>query len=188
MIINALLLLFLFLVLALGATFIMHLIIRVPYVPTGRAMTRAMVALADLKDGQTAIDLGAGDGRLLQEAVTKHPGVRAIGVELVPTVWMWGWLRTRGTGRVKFLLGNALTADLTGVDVVFLYMMPSIMEKLEQRFDRELRPGAVVVSNAFRFPHRIPEREEKVNGKTVLKYVWTPATRGEQPTGQVRHS
>lgn len=178
MIINALLLFFLLLVLLLGATFIMHLIIRVPYVPTSRPMTRAMVELAGLHDGQTVIDLGAGDGRLLQEAVTKHPGVRAIGVELVPTVWMWGWLRTRGTGRVKFLLGNALTADLTGVDVVFLYMMPQIMEKLEARFDWELRPGAVVISHAFRFPNRQPEREEKVNGKTVLRYVWTPATHG----------
>lgn len=172
MIINALLLFFLLIILALGATFIMHLIIRVPYVPTNRTITRAMVRMADLRGKETVMDLGAGDGRLLQEAVAAHPGVRATGVELVPTIWLLGWLRTRGTGRVKFLLGNALTADLTGVDVVFLYMMPRIMEKLEAKFDRELRPGAVVISNAFRFPHRQPQKEERVKGRAVLRYVW----------------
>ena len=175
MFINALLILFLAVVLAFGATFIMHLVIRVPFVPTPMPTVRAMVEMADLRDGQVVMDLGAGDGRLVQEAVTRYPGVQGIGVELVPTVWMWGWLRTRKTGRVRFLLGNALTADLTGVDVVFLYMMPHIMEQLEYKFDRELQPGAVVVSNAFRFPNWQPEREEKVNGKTVLRYVWDKA-------------
>ena len=41
-----------------------------------------MLSLARLKPGETLVDLGCGDGRLLRQAVTDFGAGRAIGYEL----------------------------------------------------------------------------------------------------------
>ncbi len=163
-------------VLAFAATMVLHLVIlRVPYVPTSSEAAVAMVKLAGLTGGETVVDLGAGDGRLLLHTRRTVPGVRSIGVELVPTVWLLGWLRTRRArraGDVTWILGNALTADVRSADVVYLYVAPHLMATLEDKFDRELRPGTVVIANTFSFPRRRPEAESRVGSVPIRRYVW----------------
>ncbi len=93
----------------------------------------------------------------------------------MPTVWLLGWIRIRLRGETKairWLLGDARAADVSRADAVFLYMAPHIMAALEDKFDRELRPGTVVIANTFRFPRREPEREEQVGSVTIRRYVW----------------
>ena len=88
------------------------------------------------------------------------PGITAIGYEIVPMVWFFGFLwcaLTRSGVHLKF--GDAFRADVQRADVVFLYMFPSVMEKLAGKFDRELRPGTLVVSHTFRFADRHPIKE-----------------------------
>ncbi len=162
------------LVLALAVTGVMHLfILKLPYIPTSMGLVRAMVALAKLKGTETVMDLGAGDGRLLIEAKRQYPGVTAIGCELVPTIWLLGkvWIFF-SRQQVDFRLCSLFSMDLSQADVMFLYVTPRVMQELEKKCEKELRPGTVIVSHAFRFPHRTPVEETKVNGETVLKYVW----------------
>lgn len=152
-------------------------ILRTPYVPTPKAIARAMVRSAELHGGETVMDLGAGDARLLLAAERAHPGITAVGCELVPTIWLLGWLNLRlRRSRAVLHLRSALTEDVTRADVVFLYMMPHVMESLEGKFDLELRPGAKVVSHAFRFPGRQPTREVTVpwgrRWKKIYVYTW----------------
>jgi hypothetical protein len=105
-------------------------------------------------------------------------------VEFVPTVWMLGWVRIRLAGQqVNWKLGNALHADISRADVVFLYVTPHLMASLEDKFDRELRPGTVVIANTFRFPRRKPEREVQAAGKTVRRYVWGDAAAAPRKGG-----
>lgn len=63
---------------------------------------------------------------------------------------------------VHLKLGNAFRADVRTADVLFLYMIPSCMGKFAAKFDRELRPGTLVVSHTFRFPDRHPVEERRV--------------------------
>lgn len=149
----------------------------VPYVPTSRSIAQDMVDVARLKGNERVFDLGAGNGRILIEAKRKYPGLTATGIELAPTVWLLG-LITIFLSRVKvrFLRGNALTTDVRNADVIFLYLSGGLLGKLEEKFDRELRPGTVVISHAFRFPTRQPVeivKIEKWSGKkTILRYEW----------------
>ncbi len=164
------------LTLVLAITIIAHLFIVVPYIPTPYPVVQAMIAAAELRPGETVYDLGAGDARLLIAALDACPQVRAKGSECIPTIWLLGKFRLWWAGkRADLRCKNLRSEDLRDADVVFLYMMPLVMRPLEEKMDRELRPGTRVVSHAFRFPGRKPEREWKVPGKrqkTVLLYRW----------------
>lgn len=171
------------LTLALVVTVLMHALLKVPYVPTPAWVGRAMVDAAGLKPGDTVYDLGAGDGRLLMQARQAEPGIRAIGCEIVPTVWLLGKIRAllrRST--IDLRLGSALMQDLRDADVLLLYMTSDFLKILLPKLQAELRPGTRIVSHAFRFPGLEPMRRvELKNGwrRAVLHvYSWDPAACG----------
>lgn len=63
-----------------------------------------------------------------------------------------GLLRGIPAGRFfppKFIRGDFLKKDLGDADVIFCYLMPKAMERLKKKFERELKPGARVISRAF---------------------------------------
>jgi len=162
------------LTLFLCVTFAWHIVHPVPFVPTPYPVIRAMIRMADMKGKETVYDLGAGDGRLLQEVLRAYPEATAIGCEVIPTVWLLGRMR-RFVRRTPFVLKrkDALKEDLANADRVFLYLFPSVMADLSKKFDRELRPGTVVVSNTFKIPGKTEETVEEVrllSGRVVRVY------------------
>ena len=175
---DILLALFTLFTVALGFTLLCHLFfVGVPYVPTPRVVAEGMVMLAGLSAHERVYDLGAGDGAILRAATRMHPGIRATGLEILPTVWCIGKLRmlfSRSTFELR--LGSMFRWPVTDADVVFLYLFPQTMERLATKFDAELRPGARVISHGFSFPGRTPEKTVKIpigrRSKTVYLYRW----------------
>ncbi|TSC58384.1 MAG: putative RNA methylase [Candidatus Peregrinibacteria bacterium Greene0416_19] len=159
-------------------TAILHLWLRVPYVPTPRAVARRMVKAAGLKGHERVYDLGAGDGRILIEAKRMYPGIDATGCELVPTIWLLGWFTILLSHvRIRWKMTNAFVEDLTGADAIFVYLTPPLLTKLEDKLDRELRPGTRVISHDFRFRRHRPVQTEEIPGgwgghRRVLVYEW----------------
>ncbi len=158
-------------------TVLMNLWIGVPSVPTPMPIVRAMIDLADLKEHETIVDLGAGDGRLLIEAKRQFPGICARGWEIIPTVWLMGIFRMiMFRTRVKLFCGDALKADVSDADVVFLYLFPPLLQKLVDCFDRDLKPGTRVLSHTFRLPGKTPISDRKVKGymgeTSIFLYQW----------------
>ena len=129
-----------------------------PWAPTSLSKVDQMLRLADLRPGQTLIDLGAGDGRIVIRAARRF-GARAIGIEIDPlrcliaNVLVWT-LRLRGRARVDH--GNVFRADLSGADVVTLYLLQGTNERIQPHLSEQLRPGTRVVSHAFTFPGWTP--------------------------------
>lgn len=157
--------------------FFTYLWVPVPYIPTPRKVVDRMVALAALKTGDRVYDLGAGDCRLLITAKRSVAGAQAVGYELSPVVWLLGRLRIARSGlQIALRFGDARKADLRDADCIFLYLMPKPMKELQEKFNRELKPGTCVVSYVFRFPDRAPEKTEKVpwlgKERSVLVYRW----------------
>jgi hypothetical protein len=66
-----------------------------------------------------------------------------------------------------------LRADLSRADVVIIYLVTSLNEKLRPRFERFLRVGARVISHDYAVPGWKPARVEKTDGRhTHLIYVY----------------
>ena len=165
------------LIFGIGLTGVYHLFLVVPFIPTPKKVGETMIAFSGLKNGETFYDLGAGDGRLLIAAKRQLPRIRAVGYEVVPTIWLFGKLRIwLSKMKVEFYRRNYLKADLSDADCIFVYLMTDAMKVLQAKFDRELKPGTVVVSYAFKFPSREPVDHLSVpwiqGERNLWKYIW----------------
>jgi hypothetical protein len=80
-----------------------------------------------------------------------------VGVENDPVMLSVAWLRVGRKARLR--LGDMRATPLGEADRVFAYLSPRFMALLEPKFERELKPGARVVSLQFALPHRRPSRE-----------------------------
>jgi SAM-dependent methyltransferase len=121
-----------------------------PFLPTMKKQRQDALDLLDLKKGQTVVDLGSGDGSIL--ALAAEHGLKAVGYEINPFLWLYSWLRTRRYGRlVKVKLRSFWRADLDQTDGVFVFLITHHMELIDARHSKKpLR----VVSHAFQIPGR----------------------------------
>jgi len=110
--------------------------------------------LANLQSGETLYDLGAGDGRILLVAANEF-GAQAVGIEIGPVQCLLGWLKIWLSGnrrRVRMRCGDFFKSDISAADVVFVYATSSQTSRLPPLLERQLKPGARVVSVAADFP------------------------------------
>ena len=112
--------------------FIFDAFLDLPYVATDRKKIKTIVKFAQIKKGQTVVDLGSGDGRLL--IASAQLGAKAIGYELNPFLIAI----TRVHAKIKGLLNNVWVerknlwkADLKVADVVFVYGRKKTMKRFE---------------------------------------------------------
>lgn len=135
-----------------------------PYVSSPQPIVVKMLEIARLKSGETLYDLGCGDGRILTTAA-KDFGAKAVGVELSPALVKRARQMVESLGlqdQVKVIEGDLMNVDLSGADVVALYLLTEANEQLRPKLEKELKPGARVVSLEFRIKGWKPSRVEKV--------------------------
>jgi len=141
----------------------------VPWVPTREKRIRRALQLANLQPGETLYDLGAGDGRVLLMAANEF-GARAVGIEIGPIQCLVGWLRIlfnghrprRGSGqRARIRCANFYKTDVSDADVVCVYAISSQTSRLLPLLERQLHPGARVVSVAADFSGWIPKTVDR---------------------------
>lgn len=124
-----------------------------PFVPSTNPAARRMIELANIKKGSVVYDLGSGDGRLLRLAAAR--GATAIGYEINPILVWWSRLLTvLSTNRqhIRIIAKSFWNADLKDADVIFVYLLPWRMERLEKKIRKECKKGTLIVSNSFMFP------------------------------------
>lgn len=118
------------------------------WVPSSFGTVRNMLALADLKPGQRVVDLGAGDGRVVIMAARQFEA-RAVGVEIDPLRCLLanGFILLLGLRHRAWVhYGDVFTFDLTGADVVVIYLKKAANNRLRPRLVEQLRPGVKVIS------------------------------------------
>lgn len=131
-----------------------------PFLPTHKKTVQQMMQLARIQPHEKVADLGSGDGRLLIAAA--ELGAFAEGFEINPTLVWWSRRKTRNMchgSRIKVTLGSFWGKDLSGFDVITVFGIGNIMDDLEKKLLKELKPGARVVSNIFEFPHWQPKEK-----------------------------
>ena len=127
-----------------------HLINGAIYVPTLEPSLRTMLAFAKV-DGKRVIDLGSGDGRIVAAAAAAGAAA-SHGTENNPLLVLYSKVRLASAPRTSVWWGDLWSTDCSSYDVVFVFGMNHIMERLERKLKTELRPGALVVSNGFQMP------------------------------------
>lgn len=130
----------------------------VPFISTNKKDFQAILEAVDLKSNETIYDLGCGKAHLLIYANKKF-GASGVGYELTLWPYLWAKLKIYLTkSKVEVFRQNFFKADLKNADVVFCYLFPEVMAKLESKFERELKPGSRVVSYAFKLPTKLADK------------------------------
>lgn len=136
-----------------------------PYVPTPEPTIKKMLELAEVKPGETVYDLGSGDGRILIVAARDF-GARAVGIEISHSNFSTSLERIKTEklqDRIGVEEGNLFKADISGADVVTLYLRQNTNDKLSLKLKKELKPGSRVVSRTFTIKGWMPSRIDKEN-------------------------
>ena len=129
-----------------------------PYVPTLGHQTETALDLLNLKPGQTLLELGSGDGKVMAAAAKR--GINVVGYELNPILALFSWLRTRRyAGKVKVIWGDYWRKDWPATDGIFVFLLDKYMEKLDKNIVQKY-PGQPVklVSFAFAVPGKKPAK------------------------------
>ncbi len=119
-------------------------------IPTPPAVVEAMLAAAQVAPGEVVYDLGAGDGRIVITAARLF-GARGVGIELDPELVAIAQEQARLAHvehQVAFRCADLFAVDLSDADVVTLFLLPEMNNRLRPQLQR-LRPGARVVSYEF---------------------------------------
>lgn len=148
------------------------MIVGAPFVPTDMEQVERMLKTANLKPGMKVYDLGSGDGRLVHKAAKQY-GAKAVGYEFSPLVWTWAKLIApfwRSSAQIKF--ANFWKQDLSDADVIFCYLLTHSMNRMKTDLLPQLKPGALIVSHAFRIEGLKPWKKLPRLTEKKLGPVW----------------
>lgn len=126
-----------------------------PYLPTLSKSMKSALEVADMKPGERLLELGCGDGKVLIAAAKQ--GVHAVGFELNPLLVLLCKVRCwRYRHLVKVQWANFWTQPWPPTDVIFVFGLPRIMNKLDKKIVQDLDTTVKLVSFAFPIPNRKP--------------------------------
>jgi hypothetical protein len=136
-----------------------------PYVPTPQAVVDAMLEFGKVGPKDFVIDLGSGDGRIVLTAAQKY-NARGMGFDIDPDLVEQSNTEAKKRGiadRVSFVTQDVLKAKIDQATIVTLYLLPGMMQNLQAKFIRELKPGTRIVSHDFPFGDWKADRETSVD-------------------------
>lgn len=143
------------------------------YVPTSDTVVDAMLRLANVDSKDVVYDLGSGDGRIVIAAARNY-GARGVGIDIDPeriAESNENALKAGVTDRVNFIEADLFESDFSEADVVTLYLLGRLNERLMPMLMEQLKPGTRIVSHSFSMGDWEPEQTEIIDGSTI--YLWT---------------
>ena len=161
----------------------------VVWVPTPPELVERMLDLAAVTPRDFVIDLGSGDGRNVIGAAKR--GASALGVEFNPNMVTLSKKNAAAAGvsdKATFVEGDMYQADISKASVLALFLLPSNMLQLRQKF-LDLRPGSRIVSNTFGIEGWTPDETVTLNGDcsawcTALLWIVPARVNGRWRMGQ----
>jgi hypothetical protein len=130
-----------------------------PYLPTLKPQIEAALKMADLKPGDTLIELGSGDGRVMLAAAKQ--GINVVGYELNPILAAISWLRTLMYKKhTATIWGDFWQKDWPEHQAIFTFLLPKYMSKLDKKVMQSKHKPVKLVSFAFEIPGKQPAAQK----------------------------
>lgn len=124
-----------------------------PWWRTTGKKAEAAARLCEITDKDTVYELGSGDATFLVIA-TKKFGAIGIGVEIDPIRHLTAWLNIRKNkvkNKITLKKDNFFNINLSHATVVFIYLVPKVLERLKPKLFAELKRGTKIISYKYKF-------------------------------------
>lgn len=134
-----------------------------PYVPTLKIQSTTALDLLNLERGDSLLELGSGDGRVIKAAAKQ--GIYVTGIEVNPLLVVWSKLITwRYREFVTIKWGNIWSTRTwpANTDGIYVFLLDRFMHKLDKKIAQKYAGQSVkLVSYAFEIPDKKPKKEKE---------------------------
>lgn len=158
------------------------------WIPTPDPLVRRMLQLAQLRAGESMIDLGSGDGKIVI-AAARDFGARAHGIEYNEKMVELSRRSAEQAGvaeRATFERADLFRSDFSSADVVTMYLMPYLNLRLRHLL-LAMKPGTRVVSHEFGMGDWQPEESSHIGARSMHLWV-VPANAGGEWKLRLAHA
>ncbi|MCL4338575.1 50S ribosomal protein L11 methyltransferase [Patescibacteria group bacterium] len=133
-----------------------------PFVPSRKERIKAMIELSGVQPGEKSLDLGAGDGRIVIAFAQK--GASASGVEIDNILFdiaNHNVRKKRLEKKARIIKGDFWQEDFGKYDIITIWGLRRIMGRLEDKLQKEAKPGCRILCNYFDLPTWPPAAEKE---------------------------
>lgn len=144
-----------------------------PYVPSSNKDVEETLSQANLKKGQVILELGSGDGRVISFAVQKYH-VKGLGIEISPFLVFYSRLlaKFKKIRYIEFKRENIYKSDLSKADVIYMFLMPKMLEKLSTALKTQTKKGTLIISHGFKIPNFEKNLTKTISRKLFPSYLY----------------
>lgn len=148
---------------------------QVPLYLSNRKTQKTLAELLPPDTNMTFIDLGCGLGDIVTHVANARPQARVIGVETAPLSFLIAWLRakifSRSNAEIRFQ--SIWSTDVANADVVYAFLSPAPMTRLNEKIRSEMKPGSRFISNSFAVPGEEPDEIISVDDRRETQLlIW----------------
>ena len=124
-----------------------------PYVSTNKKIIDQILSKVHLKKNKLFFELGCGDGRVVKRAVEKYQ-VKGKGIDINPYLIIILKIinKFKKTNNPEFIFADIFKTNLTQANYIYCFLMPKMLDKLKEKFKKELKKGTIVISHGFKIP------------------------------------
>jgi len=133
-----------------------------PPMPSSFGAARHISRLIPKSDKHTVIEVGAAWGHLAFPLALSHPAstIRAIEISPLPWLFMKFLEKLFRITNMRIERRNMFDISFRDADAIVCYLHSELLDELRPKFEAELRPGSLVVSNTYEIPGWTPTRIE----------------------------
>ena len=141
-----------------------------PFVATRPKIIKRVIDELRLKDTDVVYELGCGRAGFLHAVRKRYPKVKLVGFEYALMPYFQARIQNAlNQANLIIRRKNIFKVDLSEANVIYCYLNELMMQKLQEKFKRECKPGTVVVSYQYPLSNaesetiiELPERKDKV--------------------------
>lgn len=148
---------------------------QVPLYLSNRKTQKTLAELLPPDTNLTFIDLGCGLGDIVTHVANARPQARVIGVETAPLSFLIAWLRAKvfANSNAEVRFQSIWSTDVSNADVVYAFLSPAPMTRLNDKLRTEMKPASQFISNSFAIPGAEPDEIVSVNdARETLLLIW----------------
>lgn len=148
------------------------LIYKAPYVKTPAGAIETILNAMSIKPEELVYDLGCGNADVLIAAEKKF-GCKTIGYEASPFPYIRALRNVRrNKTKTEVYWRDFFKTNLTKADVVFCFLIQSLMPRVGVYLQQQLKPGARVICYGYSIPDWDPKQTIDVPGTTSKVYIY----------------
>ncbi len=122
----------------------------VPWVPTRDEVVEEVLRLVSPRPGDVVYDIGCGDGKVAIAFASRYPWARVRCVELRRDLVEKARAGAAEKGvKVEVINADFFEYSFSDADVVYMYLLTTVNQKLRPKLEKELKPGTLIVSLDF---------------------------------------